>query len=333
MEEIEDIVEDILNRTGLSSHDLGAHCLLKINAMSREVLPGRNTSPWILEAVVKILKTSFPGTKFIIGDSDVAGYRQFEDACINWMYTKIAEKHGIEIVNLSTDDFVQQKTESPLFPVLSVPETVLTVDSIINLPVIKTHVLSGLTCCLKNHWGLLPRCRYKYHTRVSETIAEINRLFRKTRLNIADGTVCIEGSGPKTGNPVVCSAIFGGTDRVAVDSAVLDFMGFPLEFAPHVQMSHQKGIGTLTYEIIGDEFRPQGFSPPVPGRDFVSALERTLRRIPVLGELLYTQQIAYILGFIGTKYNEIVWFNIHGKKYRKDIINTPYRKEFEPLFC
>lgn len=59
---------------------------------------------------------------------------------------------------------------------------------------------------------------------------------------------------------------------------------------------------------------------------------RKLRKMPILGKLLYTQRIAYMLGFIGTKYNEIVWFNLHGKKYRNDIVNTPYRKEFEPLF-
>ena len=331
-EEIEKIVEDILKKTGVCSNDIGNYCLLKINAMSREVLPGRNTSPWVLEATLKNLKDNFPSIEFVIGDSDVAGYRQFKQACINWGYTEIAKKYGVEIVNLSEDVYIEKPTDSPHLPIIALPRTVMDVDSIINIPVIKTHVLSGITCCLKNHWGLLPKCRYKYHTRVSETIAEINNQIRKTVLNIADGTVCIEGSGPKTGNPILGSAIFGGVDRVAVDSAVLAFMGFSLKLAPHLILSEKKGIGSLRYEIVGDELRQKDFKPPVIGKDIVSYVERKLRRIPVMGKLLYSQHIAHILGWIGTKYNEIVWFNLYGKRYRSIILNTPYESEFEYLF-
>lgn len=331
-DEIDKIVKYIIEESDINIDKIGNYCLLKINAMSREVLPGRNTSPWVLEGVLKNLRDKFSNTKFIVGDSDVAGYRQFYKACKNWGYNEIIKKHGSKIINLSEDEFIKKSTNNPSFPIMEIPKTILSVDSIINIPVIKTHVLSGITCCLKNHWGLLSRCRYKYHIQVSEIIAEINNQIRKTVLNIADGTVCIEGSGPKTGNPKICSIIFGGIDRVAVDSAVLAFMGFTPDLAPHILLSERKGVGSSKYEIVGDKFEQKNFEPPNLKEDIVSCIEKKLRRIPIIGKLLYSQSIAQILGLIGTKYNELVWFNLYGKKYRKVIYNTPYEREFNPLF-
>jgi len=330
--EIDKIVKYIIQESGIDIDKIGNYCLLKINAMSREVLPGRNTSPWVLEAVLKNLKDKFPHTQFIVGDSDVAGYRQFHEACKNWGYTEIIKKYESKIINLSEDGFIKKSTKNPIFPILEIPKTILSIDSIVNIPVIKTHVLSGITCCLKNHWGLLSQSRYKYHVQVSEIIAEINSQIRKTVLNIADGTICIEGNGPKTGNPKICSVIFGGVDRVATDSAVLAFMGFSPNLAPHISLCERKGVGSSKYEIAGDQFEQNIFEPPNLGKDIVSFIENKLRRIPLLGKLLYSQSIAQVLGLIGTKYNELVWFNLYGKKYRKVIYNTPYEKEFKPLF-
>jgi len=299
--------------------------------MSREVLPGRNTSPWVLEAVLKNLKDKFPNTQFIVGDSDVAGYPQFHEACKNWGYTEIVKKYESKIINLSEDGFIKKTTNNPIFPILEIPKTILSIDSIVNIPVIKTHVLSGITGCLKNHWGLLSRSRYKYHVQVSEIIAEINAQIRKTVLNIADGTICIEGSGPKTGNPKICSVIFGGEDRVATDSAVLAFMGFSPNLAPHISLCERKGLGTSKFEIVGDQFEQNIFEPPNLGKDIVSYIENKLRRIPLLGKLLYSKSLAQVLGLIGTKYNELVWFNLYGKQYRNVIYNTPYESEFKKL--
>ena len=331
-DEIDRIVKYIIEESGLGIHKIGNYCLLKINAMSREVLPGRNTSPWVLAAALKNLIDKFPNTKFIVGDCDVAGYPQFYDACQNWGYNGIARRYNVKIVKLSDDEFITKNIDNPICPIIEFPKTVLAVDSIINIPVINTHVLSGITCCLKNHWGLLPKFRYQYHPYVSEVIMEINRQIEKTVLNIVDGTICMEGSGPKTGIPKICSVIFAGIDRVAVDSAVSAFMGFSPDLAPHISLSEKKAIGPSKYEIVGDKFEQNSFQPPNLEKDIVSYIEKYLKRIPVVGELLYSRNIARMLGLIGTKFNELVWFNIYGKKYRKIVYNTPYESEFKRLF-
>lgn len=325
-------VSELLDLVPLPAAELGHDCLLKINAMSRELLPGRNTSPWFLEAVLTNLKERFPQTRFILADTDVAGYPQFADACRNWGYEDIARRFGLEIINLGRDQAMPVATGNPQVPEVHLPRALERVDSIINLPVIKTHVLTGITCCLKNHWGLMPTFRYQHHVRVNEVIAEINRQVKKTVYNLVDGTVCIEGPGPKTGRPKVCSVIMAGADRVALDSAVLDFMAMPREMAPHVALAADHGVGSLAYEIAGDAFQPQPFERPAVSGDLVSMLERTLRGVPLVGGLFYHPWVAPLLGLVGTKYNELVWFRRFGRSYQKEVLaSQDYGPEFQPL--
>lgn len=325
------LVQSIVDSSGLREADLGRACLIKFNAMSREVMPGRNTSPWVFEAVLRVLTSSFPGVRFVAGDSDVAGYPQFDDACRNWGFDVIAAAYGVPLLKLSSQPFVERKIDSPFFDSLFFPQTVFDVDSIVNVPVMKTHVLSGITCCLKNHWGLLPRVRYKFHPHVTEVIAELNWQCEKTVLNIVDGTVGMESSGPKTGRPKICSVLFGGRDRVAVDAAVLHFMDLPLETAPHVRRSAERGVGSLAFEIEGRDFSPDPFEAASIAKDVVSLLEVKLRSIPLLGKLLYQPLIARILGYLGTRYNELIWFPRLGRKYCRMVFNTPYEPEFRRL--
>jgi hypothetical protein len=208
---------------------------------------------------------------------------------------------------------------------------VLDASSIINVPVLKTHVLSGITCALKNHWGLLPRARYRLHPIISEVIATINAVIRQTVLNVVDATVCIEGAGPKTGVPKIAGALFASRDRVAIDSSILTFIGMPPEMAPHVARAAEMGVGTTQYELDGDPFVPCPFALPVQSHDLVSMLEGRIRSIPVVGKIAYAPPVARVLGMIGTHYNRVVWMNIHGRRHIDAIRgDKDYGAEFSP---
>jgi uncharacterized protein (DUF362 family) len=324
-------VETVLADAGLESL-AGKRIFLKINAMSREVLPGRNTSPWVLDAVLAYLRARVSGLELMVGDADAAGFRQLHDAWRNWGYAEIARRYQARLVNLSDEEFVPVAIESPLCSSLELPRVVMEADAILNLPVLKTHVLTGITGCLKNHWGLLPRLRYQHHVHVAEFIAEINALIRQTVYNLVDATVAIEGSGPKTGRPRTCGVIVGGSDRVAVDAALLAFMSLPEDLAPHVALSERRGVGTRAFQVAGDGFAPVRFEPPSVGKDVVSLLERMLRGLPVLGPHFYHPRVASVLGLVGTKYNELVWFRLVGRRLVREFLeNSAYRAEFEPL--
>ena len=321
-ESIRATIGDVIDRLDLSSGLVGKRSLLKINAMSDEVFPGRNTSPWVLDGALSELQARFPGTEFLIVDADVAGSRQFDRACEQWGYRAIAQRRNADPepvgitrgdetdvkLLLSLDDIPGNRAEGRL-----------------------DHQSSGSEDArsdrdklwLKNHWGLLPRLRYQYHPFVHEVVAEINRQIQHTIATIADGTICMEASGPKTGVPRVCNVIVAGRDRVAVDSAVLEFMGMDPALAPHVSKAEEYGVGRMAFEIVGDELVRMRFQMPKKSTDVVSQIESTLRKVPGLGPLLYQPRIARVLGFIGTQYNRVVWMNLFGKRHLDRIPARP----------
>ncbi|MCF8034608.1 MAG: DUF362 domain-containing protein [Desulfarculaceae bacterium] len=329
---VEDAVSRALDLAGISAADLGQSCLVKINAMSQEVLPGRNSGPWVVEALLSQLRKRFPELRLTLADSDVAGYPQFGRACRHWGYDQLARRFDARVVNLAREPYREVSTNNPVCPTLAFPRAVFQSDSIINLPVMKTHVLSGISCCLKNHWGLLPRLRYQYHRQVHQVIAELNRQVEQTVFNLVDATVAMEGSGPKTGLPRPCGLLLAGRDRVACDAAALDYMGLPRDIAPHVRLSQEAGVGVMDYRAIGDAVEPAGFEPPSLGQDIVSLLERRLRAIPGLGRQLYRPQIAPLLGWVGTMYNEQVWFRRTGRAYLAQVLGgSPWGAQFASL--
>jgi uncharacterized protein (DUF362 family) len=306
--------------------------LVKLNAMSDELFPGRNTSPWVLDAALECLRDRYPRAKLTIVDTDVAGSRQFERARKNWGYDAIAARHAVPIKNVSSTPTVRIDTKNPIVPTLELPRLVTEASAIVNLPVMKTHVLSGITCALKNHWGLLPRVRYQFHPVLSEMIAEINRQIPQTKLTVVDGTVCIEGAGPKTGTPRVANVLLAGQDRVAVDTAVLDYIGMPREMAPHVARAAELGVGSMDYEIVGDAMDCAHFDLPRQSQDVVSWLEKRIRGLPVLGPMFYWPPVAQVLGQIGTQYNKLVWMNLHGRKHVSAMRSHPqHGRQFEGL--
>jgi uncharacterized protein (DUF362 family) len=328
---VEAAVRGAVDRVAPAEDVVGDRVLVKLNAMSDEVFPGRNTSPWVVDAAIGLLRERYPRATMTIVDADTAGARQFERACANWGYDVLARRHGVRIQNLSDAPTRVVRTENVDVPELELPACVLDATSLINLPVIKTHVITGITCALKNHWGLLPRVRYQYHPIVNEVIAEVNRCVN-TVLSIVDGTVCIEGPGPKTGIPRVANVILAGRDRVAVDSAVIAFMGLDPRIAPHVRRAAERGVGSTEFAIVGDAFEPQSFASPVQSGDLVSLLESRIRAIPIVGPLCYKPAIAHVLGKIGTQYNRLVWMNVVGRKHVAAMRRHPdYGAEFDRL--
>ena len=139
----------------------------------------------------------------------------------------------------------------------------------------------------------------------------------------------MEGSGPKTGVPRVCNVLLAGRDRVAVDAAVLDFIGMDPALAPHVHKAEEEASAERRSRSLAMNSSGRRFQMPKQSSDVVSQIESTLRKIPGLGPLLYQPRIARVLGFIGTQYNCLVWMNLFGKRHLDRLQHDPhYGSEF-----
>jgi uncharacterized protein (DUF362 family) len=113
---------------------------------------------------------------------------------------------------------------------LCLPATLRRYDLLVSLPKLKTHHWAGLTCALKNLFGVMPGIVYGWPKNVlhaaglQPAILDIARAVRPA-LAIVDGIVGMEGDGPIMGRPRRSGLLVMGRNLVAVDATAARLIG------------------------------------------------------------------------------------------------------------
>ena len=124
---------------------------------------------------------------------------------------------------------------------------------LINLPVLKTHVVSAMTLSMKNTMGILPRPdRRSMHTfGIDQSIVDMN-LGIKPDLNIVDGSVGQDGEGPLYGDKADLQVLVAGRDTLAVDLACCQIVGVKPRDIPHLKLALEQ-LGKPSWQIVGED--------------------------------------------------------------------------------
>jgi len=143
------------------------------------------------------------------------------------------------------------------------PEYALKCDGIINVPKLKTHTLTTLTCAVKNLFGLQQGgSKANHHVRTKNDPEMFSHLLLdlyeaigpQVRLNVVDAVVGMEGEGPTTGDPVRLGLVIAGEDAVAVDMVASAIMGWdPLDVGTNY-LAAERGLGPSSLdgvEVVG----------------------------------------------------------------------------------
>ena len=323
-------VEKAINLANCGKLNSSRKIFVKVNLLSQEVVPGQCTSPWVFEGLLRYLRR-FKNLELYYGDCDVAAASQVDRAVLSWGLKEIGDKYEATFLNLSK---VEQKKVylGPVLRTMSVPDSVLNMDAIITLPVIKTHCITPFTGALKNQWGLLPRARFQYHDVVHEAIAEINCFFNKIILGVADLTIAMEGPGPRVGIPKICNRIMASTDLVALDSLIAWYMGLDPHKIDFIKEAEKLGVGRTDYCLTGDPIEQNTFAQGV-GKDYLIYRWRDrFKKIPIFRDIIFTVPFYRALGYFATKYNLWVWYKKIGKKQSIDVCTgSDYGQEFKQL--
>ncbi len=109
---------------------------------------------------------------------------------------------------------------------------------LINLPVLKTHVVSIMTLGMKNPMGILPRPdRRAMHTfGIDQCIVDMN-LGIKPALTIVDGSMGQDGEGPLYGDKADLQVLVAGRDNLAVDLTCCQLVGVKPRDVPHLKLA------------------------------------------------------------------------------------------------
>jgi len=205
------------------------------------------TSSKLIEAVIQTLQEV--DAEIIIGEG--SGVTQDTDKVYKALgVDKLAEKYGIELIDFDdVEKIVVSVPNGKAFNEIELPKIVLE-RKIINLPILKTHNITGITCCMKNLKGCLPK-RYKTLSHIKgvhQAIVDINNII-KPALNIVDALEVMEDFGPTYGNMVKANLIIVGESALLVDYFCCQLFCVPLHSVRHLE-SALKGICPRNDDLI-----------------------------------------------------------------------------------
>jgi uncharacterized protein (DUF362 family) len=224
--------------------------LLKPNLVfSRSDWIGVDTDPRVVEAMIKALKEKGVHN-IIVGDGSGMGQsatRAFEYCG----YTEMAERYGIRLVDLEKDRFVEVPVnmDGP-FRKLLIAKTVHEADFFVNIPLIKTHYQTVITCAMKNLKGTMPRAmKTKFHSvDLHRAIAQLNSAL-KPDLILVDG---LRGDmRNEAGHNIIdLERIFLADNPVEMDSVAADILGYRPRDVPYIVHAAGAGLGGCDLEDI-----------------------------------------------------------------------------------
>lgn len=209
----------------------------------------------LVEELISLL-IQFKVKKIVVAESTF-GNEQMTDMCFNKTgYSDLANKYGIELINLNKSEIIEVEVENPLvLNKLKIAKEVFNFDKIINLPIMKVHYATGVTLSLKNLKGLLVReeKRHFHEVGLDKAIVDLNRMIKPT-INIVDCISCMEKMGPRGGDIVNLNLLIAGSSCAEVDFVGSTIMGYDLNEVKHLKYYiEENGIDIETIDIVGEK--------------------------------------------------------------------------------
>jgi uncharacterized protein (DUF362 family) len=226
------VVADGLRTLGIGRAQIrGKRILLKPNLV--ETAPGIaciNTNPAMVLAAAEAFRRLDAGEVIV---AEGQGHRRDSLLVLeeSGMQAALDQEH-LPFVDLNHDDFapVANAGNWTDLPELHLPKTLLSADWIVSMPKLKTHHWAGVTCAMKNLFGVMPGVVYGWpknvlhYAGIDRAILDINAAVRP-HLAIVDGVVGMEGDGPIMGDPKKVGCVVIGRNFPAVDATCVRIMG------------------------------------------------------------------------------------------------------------
>ena len=200
---------------------------------------GATTHPEIVEGVIRYLQArGFQRLLILEGSWVGATTREAFRVC---GYEKLSRQYGVPLLDLKGDPPELRRMGGMSIPVC---RTALSVDYLINVPVLKAHCQTELTCALKNLKGCLPDSekRHFHAMGLHKPIAHLAAVL-KPALNLVDA-IAGDLTFEEGGNPVPMDRILAGKDAVLVDAYAASLLGYAPTDIAYIPMAERLGAGS-----------------------------------------------------------------------------------------
>ncbi len=270
------MAQELLESMRVSAHiDPGMRIGLKPNlVMAKPASTGATTHPEVTEGVIRYLHDLGCRDITIMESSWTGGNtgRAFKSCG----HTGLAKKYGCALLDLKKDTTTNYTVGELSLEVCDAPGRM---DYLINLPVLKGHCQTDLTCALKNMKGCIPDSEKSRYHRIGlhRPIAALNTVVRQDLIIVdgIEGDLSYEGGG----NPVRMDRIIGGFDPVLVDAYAATLMGYGPQKIDYIPLAAELGVGSMDLgraEIteLGDREKKKAVQAPAnAAREFRRFIE------------------------------------------------------------
>jgi len=238
----------------------GLRVLLKPN-VGRVARPGSGvtTHPEVVAAAIDAFREA--GAEVALGESPIAGVR-LEEAIEATGMAAVARGRSCPCIDMDRREAVERPVPAgQVLHSLTLCPEVLEYDLIVSIPVMKTHMHTGVTLAVKNMKGclwrrskvalhMLPPMEGSDQKSLDVAIADMSSILRPD-LAIVDGTVGMEGLGPGAGQAKPVDAVVVSPDAFAADAVACRLMGLRAEEVPHLRIGAQRGYGVIDLDRLG----------------------------------------------------------------------------------
>ena len=240
--EYKDMTKELLEQCDLaeqiSSPDLQIG--IKPNLVSpTEASWGATTHPEIVAGIIEYLQEKgFAKIAILegswVGDKTTEAY----ELC---GYRELSEKYQVPFWDMQKDTGVDRDCGGMDLKICSSVEKI---DFLINVPVLKGHCQTKITCALKNMKGLIPNTeKRRFHALgLHKPIAHLNMGIHQDFIVVDN--ICGDLDFEDGGNPVVMNRIWAGMDPVLIDAYVCQVMHYQTSDVPYVKLAEELGAGS-----------------------------------------------------------------------------------------
>jgi len=247
---IKNAVNEAINRSEFKLPKKLNSVILKVNLRYYwDSSTGETTDPRVAAAVIGFLQEHCDrDVDIIVAEADASAMRT-KYAFKMLGYEKMTREKKVKLVNLSSCKMIEKRTtvNGNEF-VLPIAKLMQDADLLINIPKLRTHRLTTVSCSLKNLFGAIavPR-KVVYHPRLDQVIVAINKIL-KANLTVVDGIIALGKE------PIKLGLILASEDQLAVDFVAARVMGYDPTKLQHLMLARKEGVGSTTnLQVIGEK--------------------------------------------------------------------------------
>lgn len=238
----------------------GKRVLLKPN-VGRIASPksGVTTDPNVVAAAIDAFRAA-GAVEVAIGESPITGVKTLEAFEANGT-ARVATDKDCPLIDMDARRYIDVSIpKGRAIRSLKLCPELLEFDVVVSIPVMKTHMHTGVTLAVKNMKGCLwRRSKVDLHMLppiegcdekpINVAITDMASVLTP-HLSIIDGTVAMEGLGPSAGSPKKMDVVIVGADPFAADSVACELMGLAATDVPHLRLAAERGYGVIDLSLV-----------------------------------------------------------------------------------